>query len=304
MAGTDRRTQPRYWLHILLFAATFATSTAWGARLAWNFRANVPPLADDDWAAFSRLFTEPASWLDGLPFSVTLLTILMAHELGHYFACVYYRVDASLPYFLPAPTLIGTFGAFIRIRSPIFYKTHLFDIGIAGPLAGFIPLVPAMALGVALSKVIPGIGAESDLQFGSPLLQRVCEMALFPGVAPGDIYLHPVARAAWAGALATALNLLPIGQLDGGHILYSFVGGWHKALSRLFVAALVGLFLLTFYFGWLVWAILLFFFALKHPTIHDGVPVGRGRTLLGVLSAAMLVLCFTLIPMTIRGFWE
>jgi membrane-associated protease RseP (regulator of RpoE activity) len=304
VAGTDRRKQHRYWLHAALFVATFATSTAWGARLAWNFQENIPPLSDDDLTAFARLIHQPSSWLDGLPFSVTLLTILMAHELGHYFACLYYRVDASLPYFLPAPTLIGTFGAFIRIRSPIFYRTHLFDIGIAGPIAGFVPLLPAMALGVALSKAIPGIGAESDIRFGVPLLQRLCEGVLFPGVPSADIYLHPVARAAWAGTLATALNLLPIGQLDGGHILYSLAGKWHKLLSRIFLAALVALFAVTGYIGWLVWAVLLSVFALRHPVIHDSSPLGAGRSALAAASLAVLVLCFTVIPMTIEGLWE
>ncbi len=280
------------------------TSTAWGARLAWNFAGNAPPLSDDDLPAFSRLLHSPAAWADGLPFSLTLLGILLAHELGHYLACVYYDVDASLPYFMPAPTLIGTFGAFIRIRSPIYYRAHLFAIGIAGPIAGFLVLSPAMAIGVAYSKVIPGIGAESELHFGAPLLQRLLEAALFPGVASDDIYLHPVARAAWAGALATALNLLPIGQLDGGHILYSFFGSWHRRLSIFFIACLVALFLATMYWGWLLWSVLLFFFALKHPIVYDTAPLGAGRRLLGVGAAVMLILSFSVIPMTIRGIWE
>jgi len=261
-------------------------------------------MSDDDLRAFSRLIEDPRSWLDGLPFSLTLLTILLAHELGHYLACVYYGVDASLPFFLPSPTLIGTFGAFIRIRSPIFYRTHLFDIGIAGPLAGFVFLLPAMAAGLAYSKVIPGLGAESDLQFGVPLLQRFLELVLFPGVPSADIYPHPVARAAWVGALATALNLLPIGQLDGGHILYAFTSRYHKLLSRIFTCALVVLFGLTFYFGWLVWAVILYFFAMRHPPIHDPSTLAGGRRLLGLLAAVVFVLSFTVIPMTIRGLIE
>jgi membrane-associated protease RseP (regulator of RpoE activity) len=214
-------------------------------------------------------------------------------------------VEASLPYFLPAPTLIGTFGAFIRIRSPIFQRSHLFDIGVAGPIAGFVLLVPAMAVGVAWSKVLPGIGAESELRFGAPLIERLLEAALFPGADPSDIYLHPMARAAWAGALATALNLLPIGQLDGGHVMYSFVGErWHRVLSRVFVGALVALFAITWYVGWLLWAVLLYFLALKHPVIYDPAPLGSGRRWLGLGAAAMLLLCFTVIPMTIRGLIE
>ena len=183
----------------------------------------------------------PGRLLRGLPFSLTLMTILLAHEFGHYLACVYYRVDASLPYFLPSPTLIGTFGAFIRIRSPIYSKRVLFDIGIAGPLAGFVFLLPALAIGLAFSKVIPGIAHQGSVQFGTPPVQWLLEQAIFPGVAPGDIYLHPVARAAWVGVFATALNLLPIGQLDGGHILYALVGERHKLVSKVVIALLVPL---------------------------------------------------------------
>ena len=139
-------------------------------------------------------------------------------------------MDASLPYFLPSPFL-GTFGAFIRIRSPIYSKRALFDIGIAGPLAGFVFLLPALAIGLAFSKVIPGIAHQGSIHFGVPVLQWLLEHAIFPGVAAGDIYLHPVARAAWVGMFATAMNLLPIGQLDGGHILYSFFPQRHRTVS-------------------------------------------------------------------------
>jgi hypothetical protein len=199
----------RYWLHLLLLLLTLLTTTAMGARLSANFTDNVAPFSDYDLDAVARLIRNPGALWSGLPFSLTLLTILMAHELGHYFACVHYGVNASLPYFLPAPTLIGTFGAFIRIRSPIYTKPMLFDIGIAGPLAGFLFLLPALAIGLAYSKIIPGIASNGDLVFGAPLLQRLVEATIFPGVPAGDIYLHPVARAAWVGILATALNLLP-----------------------------------------------------------------------------------------------
>ena len=130
-------------------------------------------------------------------------------------------------------------GAFIKIRAPIYSRRTLFDIAVAGPIAGFVVLLPALVLGIAYSKVIPGIANEGELVFGSPLLVEILERLMFPGVPSSDIYLHPIARAAWVGILATALNLLPIGQLDGGHILYSFVGERSRILSRILVVCLI-----------------------------------------------------------------
>src|SRR5262249_18481245 len=158
------------------------------------------------------------------PFSLSLLAILMAHEMGHYLTARRYGVDVSLPYFLPAPTVIGTFGAFIRIRSPIVYNSVLFDIAVGGPVAGFVVLIFVLGAGILMSPIVRGIGNATALTVGTPLLLRFAEQVRFPGVPVNDIYLHPVARAAWVGLLATALNLLPIGQLDGGHIVYSFFG--------------------------------------------------------------------------------
>lgn len=289
----------RYWFHVLLFVSTLLTTTAVGARFAENFRYNRPALLEEDLieivVGIPKHLTNPVSLLPGLPFSLTLLTILMAHEMGHYYACRYYRIDASPPYFLPAPTLIGTLGAFIRIRSPIALKRHLFDVGVAGPIAGFAFVIPALGIGLALSKVIHGIALRGDILFSTPLLLRGAEAAVFPGVNPADISLHPVARAAWVGMLATALNLLPIGQLDGGHILYSFVGDRHRLLSRLFVVALIPLGLFYSY-SWLLWAALLFFFGMKHPRIYDREPLGSGRRRLGLLALAIFVGCFTATP--------
>src|SRR6202034_1661804 len=139
---------------------------------------------------FATLQARPMLLLDGLAFSITLLTILLAHELGHYFACRYYGIDASLPYFLPFPSPIGTLGAFIRIRSPIYTRQALFDVGIAGPLAGFVVLVPALVIGIANSKVVPGIAVHGDLRFGVPAIQRALEWLMFPGVRSDDISLH------------------------------------------------------------------------------------------------------------------
>jgi membrane-associated protease RseP (regulator of RpoE activity) len=290
----------RYWLHALLLLLTLVTTTVVGAGLARSFAGNRPFDFDADLQGYSRMWHDPAYLLDGLPFSLTLLAILMAHEMGHYFAARYYGVDATLPFFLPAPTLIGTLGAFIRIRSPILSKRTLFDIGIAGPLAGFALLVWPLAAGMSLSKVVPGIGAQGELVFGTPLILRLFEWVLFPGAPINDIYLHPVARAAWVGVLATALNLLPIGQLDGGHILYAFLGERTRLLSRLFVLILVpmGFF---FAYSWLVWAAILFFFGMRHPAIFDPNPIGRVRTRLGVLALIIFLLSFTIAPIRSAG---
>jgi membrane-associated protease RseP (regulator of RpoE activity) len=271
------------------------TTTIVGVVFAQSFQNNRPLELDDYVNIFSALGARPLLLVDGLAFSLTLMTILLAHELGHYFACRYYGIDASLPYFLPAPTPIGTLGAFIRIRSPIYTRRALFDVGIAGPLAGFALLLPALAIGVACSKVIPGIAERGDLIFGVPPILRALEWMMFPGVPSADISLHPVAHAAWVGILATALNLIPIGQLDGGHIMYSFAARRHKLLSRLFVIALVPLG--VFYSrSWLVWAVLLFLFALRHPTIFDETPLDRNRVLLGLAALAIFLITFTLVP--------
>lgn len=285
----------RLWLHILLLTLTLFTTTVMGARLLNNFRQNVPPFADDDLDAFARLLQDPGLLLDGLPFSLTLMAILMAHEMGHYVACVYYRIDASLPYFLPAPTLIGTLGAFIRIRSPISTRRELFDVGVAGPIAGFVFLLPALFIGVAYSKVIPDINLRGELHFGVPLLQGLAQQLLFPGTPAGDLYLHPIGRAAWVGLLATALNLLPIGQLDGGHILYSFLGRWHRTLTHAFIALLIPIGI-AYSLSWIVWAVLLFLFARKHPSIHDRLPLGPTRAALAVLSLLIFAAAFSLTP--------
>jgi membrane-associated protease RseP (regulator of RpoE activity) len=242
------------------------------------------------YAAFWR---HPAGLLQGLPFSLTLLTILLAHEFGHYFAASYHGVDASLPFFLPSP-FMGTFGAFIRIRSPIYSKRALFDIGASGPLGGFVFLLPALSVGLAFSKVIPGIEHQGSLHFGVPGLEWLLERLIFPGVASSDIYLHPVARAAWVGMFATALNLLPIGQLDGGHILYSFFPRRHRTVSTVLCVLLLPLG--KFWLGWLLWAILLFWLGRRHPGIYDSSDLGAGRRQLAWIALAVFILCFTFVP--------
>lgn len=283
---------------ILLFLLTLYTTTLVGARLGENFAANRPAFdIDRDLPAYWILITNPSRLTIGLPFSLTLLGILLVHELGHYIACLIYRVHATLPYFLPAPTFIGTLGAFIRIRSPIYSKKILFDIGVAGPIAGFLVLLPALAIGLAYSKVIPGIANRGDLLFGSPALLHFMEAIILPGVPAADIYLHPMARGAWVGVFATALNLLPIGQLDGGHMLYAlFTRRWHKRLSQVFIAVLFVLGLLTRWYGWVFWAVLLLFFGMKHPVIFDETPLDPARRGTAMATFGIFALCFTITP--------
>ena len=285
----------RYWLHALLLLLTLLTTTVVGAGLASSFDAGTPVDFERDLYGYIRMWEEPTFLLAGLPFSLTLLGILLAHEFGHFFAARYYHINATLPFFLPAPTLIGTLGAFIRIRSMIPTKRILFDIGIAGPLAGFAVLLLPLVAGVSLSKVAPGIASRSELAFGTPLILQLFQWIQFPGVAGGDIYLHPVARAAWVGLLATALNLLPIGQLDGGHIVYAFLGERTKYLSGVFigVVVLLGIFVA---WSWLVWAALLLLFGMRHPSIVDPRPMGRIRAWLALAALAIFILSFTPSP--------
>ena len=260
MAGA--RTRPergRPWLNALLLLATLVTTTGMGAL---------------HYAGFSAGFTNavPALglplFLNGLWYSLTILAILGCHELGHYYACRYYRVDASLPYFLPAPILTGTLGAFIRIREPIRTKRMLFDIGVAGPLAGFVIAVPALVIGLMLSNLAPLPPTFSGLALGEPLLFKGAARVIW-GTEPQGyaLNLHPMAFAAWFGLLATALNLFPIGQLDGGHIAYAVLG--RRATVVTYGAIGCALVLTYFSSSWLVWTALviamLFFFGPRHP---------------------------------------
>jgi membrane-associated protease RseP (regulator of RpoE activity) len=295
------RARNRYWLHALLFLLTVLTTTIVGAGMQWDFARNLPLDVEHDLETVSLLWKQPGLLWQGLPFSLTLLTILLAHEFGHYLACVHYRVDASLPYFLPAPTLTGTFGAFIRIRSALYSRRILFDIGVSGPVTGFVFLLPILAVGLAFSKVIPGIAFQGDVQFGTPALQWLLQKVIFPGVPTADIYLHPVARAAWVGILATALNLLPIGQLDGGHILYALIGDRHRLVSKAFIFLLVPLGI-RYWWVWLFWAAMLFWLGRRHPPIYDNTDLGSGRVKLGYAALVIFALCFTVAPVSTRGF--
>lgn len=291
----EERTEERYWLYTLLFLLTLLTTTVVGAAMQTDFNRNLPFDIEHTFDMYAWAWRHPSLLLQGLPFSLTLLTILMAHELGHYLAAIYHRVDSSLPYFLPSPFL-GTFGAFIRVRSPIYTKRILFDIGIAGPIAGFVFLLPALSIGLAFSKVIPHIANHGSLHFGAPLLQYLLQRLIFPGAGAADVYLHPVARAAWVGMFATSMNLLPIGQLDGGHILYAFFPQRHKLVSKLLCAAMIPFGI--YWHGWFLWAVILFWLGRRHPMIFDPSEMSAGRRTLAWVALAIFILCFMYAPIT------
>lgn len=292
----SRQPRPRWWLHILLLIATFITTSVMGAGFVRSFQLGEALDIDAALNGYVELLTHPSILLTGLPFSLTLLSILLAHELGHYLTCLNYGVAVTPPFFLPFPAPIGTFGAFIRILAPIYSRRTLFDIAVGGPVAGFLLLVPALIVGLANSKIIPGIAESGSLVFGTPLLVTILEHWMHPGTPVADIYLHPVARAAWVGILATALNLLPIGQLDGGHILYSFLGERSRWIFRVLAFSLVPLGLYFRSLSWLLWAAFLLFFGMRHPIIYDNQPLGAKRIAAAVLALVMLVLCFTVQP--------
>lgn len=287
-------------LAAVLFLLTLLSTLAVGAQLASSYAAGQSPDFEDFFSTYANLLTHPQSLLAGAPFAFTLLGILLAHELGHYFACRYYGILASYPYFIPAPTLIGTLGAFIRIRSPIRDRKALFDVGFAGPLVGFLFAVPALAIAVAYSRVIPFSELHSSVVFGNPLVLRILVAVLRPGVPPGDLLLHPVGRAAWVGLFATALNLLPGGQLDGGHILYAAASKYHR---RVTLSLAVLLLPLGFWFwrGWILWSILLMGFGFRHPPLlYQWQRLDRSRLILAGVAIIIFILTFMPLPVLIR----
>jgi membrane-associated protease RseP (regulator of RpoE activity) len=294
----------RYWLHALLFLLTVFTTLVVGARLQFNYINDHPAFSFGHLFPIAWALSHPERLLLGIPFSATLLGILLAHEMGHFFYCIRNGVYATLPYFLPAPTLIGTLGAFIRIRSPIRSRAALFDIGIAGPIAGFVVGILALAAALALSKPLPLTAADSDIQFGYPLIFHVVHHALallglsqVPGVPLNQLYLHPTAIAAWVGMFATALNLLPGGQLDGGHIVYALNPRRHRVISRATVMLLI--LLAVFWSGWLVWSLLLMVTGMRHPRVPLEPGLDRSRHLLALFGLLMLLLTF--VPAPFRG---
>ena len=291
----------RLWLAVVLFFLTLISTLAVGSEFALSYSHNVGPYSGDEnpFAVMVAPIEHPHLLLLGIPFSFTLLGFLMAHEMGHFIACKIYGIDVSYPYFIPSPFLFGTFGAFLRIRSPIATRRALFDIGIAGPIAGFVVAVPLIAYGVAISKIVPGVQENSAIIFGLPPLIRVFIGLFHPGADPNSVLLHPVALAAWFGLFATALNLLPVWQLDGGHILYSLSSKKHKDISLAVSLALVGLGIYCWH-GWALWGIVLIILSLRfrHPPVYDRwEELNASRKLLAIVAVAIFVLCFTRWPL-------
>ncbi len=249
--------------------------------------------------SFAQLLLHPAVLAAGFAFSIPLLVILLTHEMGHYIACRLHRLDATLPYFLPVPFGIGTLGAFIRIRTPLMSKRELFDVGASGPLAGFVATLPVLVAGIALSHPVSEVPKAGILIFGEPLAFKGIAW-LVHGRMPGgsDLLLHPVGFAAWFGLLVTALNLLPFGQLDGGHISYALFGPWQRRVAWPLLAALA---LLGFWWpGWWLWAVIALVMRVRHPRIPDEAsPLDPRRRLLGWLCIAIFVICFTPDPIKI-----
>ena len=276
----------RPWIHLLLFGATILTTLFVGA-----LQQGVDPLS------------HPAHLLAGLPFSLSLLSILGVHELGHYFTARHYGVKVTLPYFIPAPVGLGTFGAFIKMKSPVIDRKVLFDVGIAGPLAGLCLAIPVLILGLKLSQIVPTPDRIGVVSLGSPLLFTfILEMTLGQIPEGMDVLLHPVAFAGWIGFFVTALNLLPLGQLDGGHITYALLG---KRSERVAMITALLLVLLGIYSwpGWLFWAFLSFLLGFKHPPLmNDVTPLDRGRYLLGLGAFLLLLTLITPSPFMVSEF--
>lgn len=295
----------RYGLPLVLLLLTFCTTVLVGSRLQYNFNHNLEAFASG--SELVPLF--PVQWvwesprllLLGIPFSLAIMGILLAHEMGHYYYCRRYGVCATLPFFIPAPTLIGTLGAFIRISGFIESRAALFDIGIAGPIAGFVLAVPTMFAGLAMSHLIAG-SSDPELQFGFPLIFQLGHALLHHGGPSLEhYYLHPIALAGWAGMLATALNLLPGGQLDGGHLVFAVSPKLHRFLSWAMVGALVVM-AWFFWVGWMIWAVLLALSGLQQPSVPKRPGVGRNRRRMALVALAMLVLTFTPAPVANSAF--
>jgi hypothetical protein len=313
----------RYWLHLLLLLATCFTTLVMGARMQYNFQHDRPALSFSDEPIvdlsgqretipfFPAIWVRahPARLLGGLPFMATLMLFFLAHEMGHYLYCRRFGVYATLPFFIPMPTPIGTMGAVILIRSRIRSRTALFDIGIAGPIAGFVVALAVLVVSLAWSKPMHAVLGQPDLgqpdyELGYPLIFKIVYRLLTSSgvirgpaaLTLGGILFHPTTIAAWVGMLATSLNLLPGGQLDGGHIIFSIAPQAHKRVSRLTILILL---IMAYYLwsGWLVWAVLLWFTSLRHPQVAEWPQVSGARLWLAMFALLMLALTLTPAPM-------
>ncbi len=303
-----------YIVAMTTFVLSLFTTTTLGAGWYLSTRTDVttdllPWLGPE---TVRRVWSDPELLTLGLSFSLPLLFILLCHELGHYLACRYYRVPATPPFFLPVPIGLGTFGAFIRIRAPIRNKRELFDIGAGGPIAGFVALVPFLLFGVARSNPAQVFVAADQntapLFLFLPGKSLAIELTtrLFHGqLAPSTtLDLHPFALAAWVGLLATALNLIPLGQLDGGHILYAVAGRKQRLIALPLWIALAAAGLL-YWRGWIFWCAIVLLMGLRHPPVLDErESLDQGRLLLAVVTLLLFALSFMPIPISVIGVTE
>lgn len=289
------------WLNIVLFIVTLVSIFYVGLSLSFNYMYYDVIVEGTHSLQEFHLFDNSEIIFLSFFYSIVLILILLGHELGHYLTCRYYRIDATLPYFIPAPTLIGTLGAFIKIKAPITKKKELFDIGAAGPIVGFILSIPALVYGISLSRIVAASPQNGSFTLGEPLLFKLLGELIFGNVsADSAMILHPVAFAGWVGILITSFNLFPVGQLDGGHIFYALVGSKSRYFARLFLLIFVvmGIF---FWVGWFVWALLISFLGLKHPRVYDeDQSLSSKRKIIGCLMVLIFILSF--IPAPIKGY--
>lgn len=296
-----RRKKRRYWPNGLLLLLTVLTTLTVGVQMQENFLRGLPAFTYGD--GFLPLFDPTLYWhhpgrlLAGVPFSVALMCILLAHEFGHFFLCEHHHVDATLPYFIPVPFMIGTMGAFIRIKSRIRSRQQLFDIGVAGPIAGFVVAFPLLLLGLHLSGTMAPVTPGQHVLIRYPAIFYFAHWLVSPAgrsVPLGHVALHPIAVAAWVGMFATALNLLPGGQLDGGHIIYAVAPRAHKWVTRTAVLSLAVL--SAYWWGWLLWALILGVTGWRHPAVPAWPELGGSRRALAIIPLLLLVLSFIPAP--------
>src|SRR5215475_9420507 len=289
----ESRPQKFPWVNVALFGLTCLTTLLMGTALMAMYTNSF----NDPGVFLSEVLRSPSVLLTGLPFSFSIMAILFGHEMGHYLTCRYYGIDATLPYFIPAPTLVGTMGAFIKIKSPIQHRAALLEVGIAGPIVGFVLAIPTLIVALVKSSYVAADPASYGLRLGEPLIFKVLEVILGKTPPPGmEINMHPIGIAAWFGFFATALNLLPVGQLDGGHVSYALFRGNHKRISQalLFTLIPLGLF---YWQGWLLWTTVLLIIGFRHPmTLDDSIPLRTRHAWLGWIGLAMFVLSFTPMP--------
>jgi membrane-associated protease RseP (regulator of RpoE activity) len=286
-------------LNIALFLITFLSTLVVGTFNAMNISLeNFTDFTD----FMEGLLRDPLKLTSGLPFSISLMVILLSHEAAHYIASKKHRVEATLPYFIPAPSVFGTFGAFIKMKSPIATKNALMDIGASGPIAGFVMSLLACAIGLSMSRIVPVVKVTDEFMFG-PSLLFYWLTKLFLGNVPPDygVSMNPVAFAGWIGFFVTSLNLIPVGQLDGGHIAYALLGERHNMMSKVLIGVLFAMGILL-YEGWLIWAVILIVLGFRHPPIvYSDIPLDRKRRIVGWVALAIFIVTFTPVPVVVVG---